>query len=33
MARRWREADEPEDDVPYGPASGGPPAVVAEGSG
>jgi cytochrome d ubiquinol oxidase subunit I len=32
MARRWRVADEPEDDVPYGPA-GGPPAVVAEGSG
>jgi cytochrome bd ubiquinol oxidase subunit I len=33
MARRWREADEPEDDVPYGPASSGPPTVVAEGSG
>jgi cytochrome bd ubiquinol oxidase subunit I len=33
MARRWREADEPEDDVPYGPASSGPPTVVAKGSG
>ncbi|MEP6952726.1 MAG: cytochrome ubiquinol oxidase subunit I [Solirubrobacteraceae bacterium] len=33
MARRWREADEPEDDVPYGPASSGPPAVAAESPG
>ncbi len=32
MARRWRAADEPDDDVPYGPG-GGPPAVVAEGGG
>ena len=32
MARRWREADGPDDDVPYGPP-GSPPAVVAEGSG
>ena len=24
MARRWREADEPEDDVPYGPATARP---------
>jgi cytochrome d ubiquinol oxidase subunit I len=31
MARRWRVADEPDDDVPYGPASTGPP-VVAGGS-
>jgi len=30
MARRWREADELEGGVPYGPG-GGPPAVVAEG--
>jgi cytochrome d ubiquinol oxidase subunit I len=32
MSRRWREADEPDDDVPYGPG-GGPPPVVAEGGG
>src|SRR3954468_12010791 len=32
MARRWREADELEGGVPYGPG-GGPPAVVAEGTG
>jgi cytochrome bd ubiquinol oxidase subunit I len=31
MARRWRTADENEGDVPYGPASSPPPAVVAEG--
>ena len=29
MARRWREADEPDDDVPYGPDPVEPPAVVA----
>jgi cytochrome bd ubiquinol oxidase subunit I len=28
MARRWRAADEPEDDVPYDPASTGPPLVA-----
>jgi hypothetical protein len=33
MARRWREADEPDDDVPYGPTSGAPPGAVVEGSG
>ncbi len=33
MARRWREADEPDDDVPYGPAPSEPPAVVAGSSG
>jgi cytochrome bd ubiquinol oxidase subunit I len=33
MARRWRTADGGEDDVPYGPAPGGPPAVAAGGSG
>jgi cytochrome bd ubiquinol oxidase subunit I len=32
MARRWREADEAVVDVPYGPDSGAPPAVL-EGSG
>src|SRR4051795_4161742 len=29
MARRWRAADEPDDDVPYGPGPVEPPAVVA----
>ena len=24
MARRWREADEPDDDVPYGPDAAAP---------
>jgi cytochrome d ubiquinol oxidase subunit I len=33
MARRWRAGEGPDDDVPYGPDSAGPPAVVAEGSG
>ena len=33
MARRWRATDEPDDDVPYGPAPSEPPAVVAGGSG
>ena len=32
MARRWREADRPDDDVPYGPAPGLPGAVPAEGA-
>ncbi len=30
MARRWREADEPDDDVPYGPAPSRPEPVVVE---
>src|SRR5436190_9809335 len=29
MARRWRTADDGEDDVPYGPETAGPPAVAA----
>jgi cytochrome bd ubiquinol oxidase subunit I len=29
MARRWRTADEPDDEVPYGPAPSEPPPVVA----
>jgi cytochrome bd ubiquinol oxidase subunit I len=33
MARRWREADDSDGDVPYGPDSGPPPAVSVEGSG
>jgi cytochrome bd ubiquinol oxidase subunit I len=33
MARRWREAAEPDDDGPYGPSSGAPPGVAAEGPG
>jgi cytochrome bd ubiquinol oxidase subunit I len=33
MARRWRAEDEPDDDVPYGPAPSEPPAVVAGRSG
>ena len=32
MARRWRTADDGEDDVPYGPEPAGPPAVAAGGS-
>src|SRR3954471_14603994 len=32
MARRWRDSDEQDGGVPYGPG-GGPPAVVAEGTG
>jgi cytochrome d ubiquinol oxidase subunit I len=31
MARRWREADEPDDDVPYGPGTAAPEAVPAGG--
>jgi len=31
MARRWREADDADVGVPYGPDSGGPPAALAEG--
>ena len=33
MARRWRAPGEPDEDVPYGPDSSGPPAALAEGSG
>jgi cytochrome bd ubiquinol oxidase subunit I len=33
MVRRWREADDSDGDVPYGPDSGPPPAVSVEGSG
>ena len=32
MARRWREADERESDVPYGPPAEVPPKVLAGGS-
>jgi cytochrome bd ubiquinol oxidase subunit I len=32
MARRWRDADEEDSEVPYGPSSGPPAAVVPEGS-
>jgi cytochrome d ubiquinol oxidase subunit I len=32
MARRWRVADDADADVPYGPDSGAPPAVLVEGS-
>jgi cytochrome bd ubiquinol oxidase subunit I len=32
MARRWREADDTDADVPYGPDSGAPPAALVEGS-
>jgi cytochrome d ubiquinol oxidase subunit I len=32
MARRWRSDDEPESDVPYGPAPPPPPAVASEGA-
>ena len=32
MARRWRTEDESDDDVPYGPDSGAPPAALAESS-
>jgi cytochrome d ubiquinol oxidase subunit I len=31
MARRWREADDADVGVPYGPDPGGPPAALAEG--
>jgi cytochrome bd ubiquinol oxidase subunit I len=30
MSRRWRSNDEQDDDVPYGPETGPPPATVAE---
>jgi cytochrome bd ubiquinol oxidase subunit I len=30
MARRWRTEDEPESDVPYGPAPPAPPAVTSQ---
>jgi cytochrome d ubiquinol oxidase subunit I len=33
IARRWRTADEPEGDGPYGPASSPPPTVAAESPG
>jgi cytochrome d ubiquinol oxidase subunit I len=29
MSRRWREADVPDTDVPYGPRSGAPSAMEA----
>ena len=32
MSRRWRAEDDSEEDVPYGPDSGAPPAALAEGS-
>jgi len=32
MARRWRESDEPDDDVPYGPGPALPEAVAAKGA-
>ena len=31
MARRWRAADEPESDVPYGPSPPVPPVVASDG--
>src|SRR5215211_5708857 len=33
MARRWRESGVTDDDVPYGPGPGAPPAAVAEAPG
>jgi cytochrome d ubiquinol oxidase subunit I len=32
MGRRWRAEDEPESDVPYGPAPPAPPAVASDGA-
>ena len=32
MSRRWRSEAGPEDEVPYGPDTGPPPAAAAEGS-
>ena len=32
MSRRWRAEDDSDEDVPYGPDSGAPPAALAEGS-
>jgi hypothetical protein len=32
MARRWREEDRPDDDVPYGPGPAPADAVPAEGA-